>query len=247
MTLKDSIYATPSTSIYDQQPAQVAEPVSLDFNILVVKPVETMLAQVVGFIPDLLAGIYILVFGWLIARVLKFLFTKFLNAVRFDVISDKIGISAMLNEGGGKKITASAWFGTLAFWITFFISVIMALDRLRLHIASSRLDQMMHLFISVITMIIILTLGLFLSVIASRIIRSSGEYLKIKSTNLFANIIQGIILVLTLVLILSQFLVPGQFVLIAFGVVFVTACITFIVAFGFGGRQWAGKVLDKWY
>jgi hypothetical protein len=219
----------------------------LDWDSLVVVPVEGMLAKVVGFIPDLLAGIYILVFGWLIARALQFLVAKFLAAVRFDQLAQKAGLNELLDDGAQKKISASGWFGALAFWITIFVSVVMALDRFRLYIASDRLDQLMVLFVSVFSAVVILTLGMFLSVIVARVVKASAKSLNIEKPEMYAGIMRWMILLFTFLLTLSQLRIPPEFMLMGLGIVFITLCITFMVAFGIGGRQWAAKVLDKLY
>lgn len=223
-----------------------ATPEKLDFNTLVVQPIEGMLAQIVGFIPDVLAGIYILVFGWIIAKVLQFMFTKFLTAIRFNTIADKTGITALLEEGKS-TVSASEWFGNLVYWITIFTSVVMALDRFELRMASDRLDQIMYLFVSALTAIVTLTLGMFLSMIVARIVETTAKNLSVPKPALHAGIIRWTILVFTLILTISQFQIPPQFLLIAIGVVFAALCLTFIVAFGIGGRVWAGKVLDRLY
>lgn len=216
----------------------------LDFHALVVQPIETMLAQVTAFIPNLLAAFYILVFGWILAKLFEFVAYKFLNAIHFDKLVDKIGIAQLLNEGNA-KVSASKWFSTLIFWMGIFISIGMALDEIRLRVASIRVDDILHMFTSILSAVVVLVLGMFLSVIMARIVKASAATLKIPKGDIFAGITQWVILVSTLMLSLLQINIPPDFILIGIAVVFVTLCITFVIAFGIGGRVWAGKVLDK--
>lgn len=218
--------------------------VALDLNNLVVRPLETMLAQVLGFIPDLVAAIYILVFGWVIAQILRLMIAGFLTAIRFDGIAEKTGLSEIIKEGD-KSASASKWVSVLAFWIAIFVSIIIALDRLRLRIASESLDQFLRLFVSAVTAVVIITIGMFLSEVIARLVRTIAGKLNAPRAQLQANIVRWAVLIFTSILTLAQFGIPGQFVLIAVGAVFITLCITFIIAFGTGGSAWAAKVLNK--
>jgi hypothetical protein len=227
---------------YQTQP--YVQNVTLDFNTLVVKPLEGMLAQIVGFIPDLVAAVYILVFGWIIAQVLKLAVGGFFKAIRFDGIIEKTGLSDFFKEGD-KNASASRWVCALIFWLTIFVSIVMALERLRLRIASQSLDQFLHLLFSAVTAVVILTVGMFLSELISRLVKAVAGKLNAPSAALHANIVRWAVLVFTLILTLAQFGIPGQFVLIGVGVVFLTLCVTFVIAFGTGGSAWAAKVLNK--
>lgn len=234
-------YETPQAASYPTTFSQTGE---LDFHSLVIQPIEAMLAQLVGFIPNLLAALYILIFGWIIAHLIKIVTSRFLTAIRFDKIAEKIGLSELLDEGE-QKITASRWFGVLAFWLTILVSFVIALDYLRLEIASQRLDQVIYLIGSSLAAILVLTLGMFLSELIARLVRTTAKNLHVPRPEIHANIIRWVVLIFTLMVTLAQFQIPGDFVLVALGVVFATLCLTFILAFGIGGCQWAAKVLDK--
>lgn len=220
---------------------------TFDFNRLVVEPTEALLAQVVAFIPDLLVAIYTLVFGWIIAKLLQIFFRKFFTAVGFDNVARKMGITESIAADKAQPPSASAWFADLAFWIVIFFSIASALDHLRLRLASFWLDQVMLLVTTILSAAIILTLGMFLSVIIGRIVRASAQSLNVPKPDFYAGVVKWAILFFTLILTLSQFQIPGEYVLGGIAVVFAALCVTFVVAFGFGGRQWAGKVLDRWY
>jgi len=230
---------------YQSQLAEASDK-TLDFNRLVIQPIEDLLAQVVAFIPDLLVALYTLVFGWIIAKLLQIFFRKFFMAVGFDNIARKMGITDAISTENSKP-SPSAWFANLAFWITIFFSIAAALDHLRLRIASFWLDQVMLLVTTILSAVIILTLGMFLSIIIARIVRTSAQSLKVPKPDFYAGVVKWGILLFTLILTLTQFHIPPDYVLGAIAVVFGTLCITFVVAFGFGGRQWAGKVLDRLY
>lgn len=240
------LYEAPSvsTSRYSYESTYTPPVKELDWNTLVVEPVKGMLAEATSYIPDVLAAIYILVFGWILAKGLQFLVGKFLTAVKFDSIAEKTGISGVLNENDiGLK--PSVWFSRLSFWFVMILSVIKALGALRLRFASSQLNHVIDFGVIVLTALVILVLGLFLSSLMEKIVTTTAKSLKLSSPEFHGRIVQWAVIILTSFMVLNQFLVPPQFILIAFGVAFVTLCITFVIAFGWGGQGFAAKVLDK--
>ncbi len=231
-----------SYSSYSKKPP--LEDVVLDWNVAVIQPTKQMLGSVVAYIPDLIAAVYTLVFGWIFAKIAMIIVKKFLTAIQFDKIADKVGIKAMFDDAG-ISVTATQWLSNLMFWIIIFIAGVLCLDKLRLDTASYHLNFFFSYSISITLAFVIFILGLFLSTILSKIVLTTAKALKLSKPNVYAGIMRYGIIGFTTMLALSQFAIPGEAILIIIGVTFITLCLTFIVAFGIGGRQWAGKILDK--
>jgi len=121
----------------------------------------------------------------------------------------------------------------------------MALDQLRLNMASSQLDHFLFFFVTVFTALLTFVFGMFLSFIFSRLVKTFGDNLKMPQVELWANMTRWTIMGFTLIICLGQIGMPPQILLMAVAIAFVTLCITFVLAFGMGGVGWAGKVLDK--
>ena len=94
---------------------------------------------------------------------------------------------------------------------------------------------------------IIAVVGIALSMVVHRIIRSTAKSTEMSKPELSANIARWIILTFTGIVCLSQvgIRLDVDMLLIPAGVILVTLCITFILAFGFGGRDWAQRMLEK--
>src|SRR3990170_7589690 len=61
-------------------------------------PVQQMLNEVLGFLPNLFAAALILVVGWLIARILQRIVTNLLIAVGADQLGERVGLSNVLGK-----------------------------------------------------------------------------------------------------------------------------------------------------
>ncbi len=80
---------------------------------LVSNPFNELLAQVLGYLPRLLAGTLLLILAWVLATVLRALSTKALAATNWD--------EKLAEEAGTKPMSKSA--GNVLFWLTFLLFV----------------------------------------------------------------------------------------------------------------------------
>lgn len=210
---------------------------------LVVDPLRKFLSDMMAFIPDVLLAICILVTGWVVGRVLQLIVMGFLKAIGFDAFAQRTGMTGLW--GGSEKIAPHRWVGLLVFWIAMFSSFVLSLDQLRLRIASSGLNQLFHFTLMVITVLVIFGLGMFLALVCSKMIRVFAQQLKVEKPEVYAVWTRGIILAFTILACLIHIGVPETIIFGVVGTGFLTLCLAFILAFGLGGRAWAGKMLDK--
>ena len=80
---------------------------------LVSDPFNQLLAQVLGYLPRLLAGALLLVLAWILATVLRALSSKALAATSWD--------EKLAHEAGTKPMSKSV--GNVLFWLTFLLFV----------------------------------------------------------------------------------------------------------------------------
>jgi hypothetical protein len=78
--------------------------------------------QTASFIPKLLAGIFVLLIGLLIARLVRGITARFFLAIRLDRISDRLGISAFLARGD-VRYTVAEILATAIYWLVLIFSL----------------------------------------------------------------------------------------------------------------------------
>lgn len=217
---------------------------NLDWHTLVLGPLKGLLAKIMGFIPDLVAAIGILIVGWIVSKIFMIVIRKFLTAINFNKIAEKTGVADLLseNEASTDPIT---WMSRLVFWIGIFITVISAIGVLRLDIVSSPLGEFGFYFSSMAITFLILVFGLFLSIILSKIVETTAATLKVARPKLFGSIVKWSIIVFTFILVANKLGLDRDVISMVFAALLVTFCVILILTFGLGGREWAAKVLDR--
>jgi len=217
---------------------------TLDWGYLIVKPLKDMLADLAGFIPNILGALLILFAGWMIAHLCRLLVGKFLKSIGFNSIAEKIGIPEVTGKNN-EKIAPDQLMSLLAFWGVLLASFIMMLTRLGLNDLSFHIDKLFSYVITILIAVIIAVVGVALSMVVHRIIRSTAKSTGTSKPELSANIARWIILAFTGIVCLSQIGFHIDMLLIPIGIILATLCITFVLAFGLGGRMWAERMLDK--
>jgi hypothetical protein len=215
-----------------------------DWQTLVVDPIRDFFLGVVSYVPSLLTALCVLVTGWLIGRILQFVVSALLHHSGFNQLAQRTGISKLLSENDGKTVP-SRWAGQLVFWIVIVMTFIACLSQLRLQTASSELGALFRFVFTILTGLVIFVAGMALSLLAAKVVRSMAQHLNISHPDRYAATAKWSVLVFTLSFCLIKAGIMSQFVLIALSMIFVTLCITFILAFGIGGTKWAARVLDK--
>lgn len=130
------------------------------------QPVESMVTEILGFLPNLIGAGIILVVGWLLAKVVRRLVTSVSVGVGVDTVSEKAGVAAALGEN-----RLSNLLGLIAYAIIFIPAFILALEALELESVSQPSSEMLGTVLGAIPAIAAGAVILVIAYIVGRILR----------------------------------------------------------------------------
>ena len=84
---------------------------------------QQFLNEIAVALPQIIGALLILLIGWIIAKVVKKLVVKGLKLVKFNYLTDKVGIEKFLSDGG-VKVTSIDVIGTLVYWIIMLVVIL---------------------------------------------------------------------------------------------------------------------------
>lgn len=105
-------------------------------------PIEGMVDQVLGMVPNIFAAAVIGLIGWFVARVLRDLVGNLLSAAGVDRLGERIGLR--------EKMTLSKLIGTIVYIFVLVPALIAALDALRIESVSAPATRMLHILMAAI-------------------------------------------------------------------------------------------------
>jgi len=201
--------------------------------------------KIAVFLPNFLIGVVIIFAGWVICNIIKRIVVRVLRVCQFDTLADRAGIRQALERGGIKQ-TASELVGLLAFWFLFLIAIVTTLETLNLSGATDTLHTIYLYIPKIVAALVTLILGLYFANFLESVTRTSCANAGLEqaaSIGRAAYIGTVIFVVAGIFEILD---IASEIVIWAFILVFGAVCLALSLAFGLGGREVAGRYLEKW-
>src|SRR5918992_2083907 len=204
------------------------------------QPLQNALSTFLSYIPQLIGALIILIVGYIVAKALQALVGRVLQAVGFDGWMEKGGIKQFFDRAETNQ-TPHSIVGQLVFWFVFIIAITMAADALGIPQVSAVLAQLIAYIPSIIAAILILILAALLANFLAGIVRGATGSGVLASVARYAIIVYAAFAALTQLGIAVQ-LTANTFLILLGGVALALA-----IAFGIGGMEVAGEIIQKAY
>ncbi len=200
--------------------------------------------QVAIILPRILASLVLLTVGWLIAKLARKGTIRLLRLLKVDVVAEKSGIEDFLLRGD-VKFTTVTLLATIVYWAILFTVVLAVLNSMGLEVAAQLFNRIILYLPNVVVAVIVLIFGAqfarFIQSLAFTYLSNIG----IAGAEVMSYIAQYAILFFVASVALEQLQIGGQIVVSAFQIAFGALCLALALAFGLGGRDWAGQILDR--
>lgn len=202
--------------------------------------------RIIGFIPEILAALLVLILGYFIARGVAALVRKTLQLTRIDRIGQEMGIHKYLRE---RDIDFS-FAGSIAWlskWIILLAFIVAAIDILGIPQMSAFIGSIIAYIPNVILAVAILSVGFIAAHYISSLVESStrvSRTLRNYSPQL-GMLSSGAIIAFALMAALIQLGIAANLITILFAGLVGMLALAGGLAFGLGGRKNARRILDR--
>lgn len=193
-----------------------------------------------GFLPKFIAGILILLIGFIIASLLKDLVKIVFKYFRVERWLEVAGVV--------KEKDVSVWpviLAELVRWSTIFIFLASAVQVWGIPKVGDVLEQLLLFLPNVFVVVIIGWVGLVVGRLAADIVRHGVRGLGSHEALILGNAARYTVIFFTILIILTQLGVAAELIKILFTGIVSMLALGLGLAFGLGGRDHASKILDK--
>src|SRR5215211_589643 len=198
------------------------------------------LGAILGALPALIGAILILVFGFIIAKVLQGITTKVLDGMGFEGWMQSGGIKQFFDRSQTNQTPLSI-LGKLVFWLVFFIAITMAVDTLGISAISDVLAQFIAYIPQIIAAILILVLATLLANFVAAIVRGAT------GSNVMGSVAQYGIIVFAAFAALTQLGIAPELIAPTFLILLGAVALAAAIAFGLGGQGVAQQIVEDGY
>jgi hypothetical protein len=129
------------------------------------EPVQGMVDNVLGFLPNIFAAALLLVIGWFVARVVQRIVTNLLSAAGADRLSERVGLAPVLG-----KQRLSGLLGLVVYILIFIPVLVAALDALALEAVTRPATNMLDMILGALPAIFGAALLLGVAYVVGRVV-----------------------------------------------------------------------------
>jgi hypothetical protein len=202
-------------------------------------------------LPQIIGGLVILIVFWIIAGILGGLIRRIADRVGLDRVTERAGINAFLTRAGWHDVSAGKILGTIAKWWIRVLAIAGAVNAFGIPQLSQAVQSIFDYIPTVFAAVLILLVGAFLAKIAGDLVRGFAAGSRLPAPRAIGTAAQAMILFLTFIAVLQQLNIAAgvaQDLLIAVLALVVGAGVLgFGLAFGLGGRDAAGRLIEQAY
>lgn len=198
----------------------------------------------IGFLPNLVAFIIILIVGFIVAKIVQAIVRKVL---------EKVGIDRHLKESQAQQYVErvmpgarpSSGIARVVFWLIFVFFLVSAIGALKIPAVTTFMNQVLAYLPNVIVAILIFVIAAALAgAVAAAVARMMGDT---PTGKVIAGVVPALIMVIAMFMILEQLKIAEEIVRIAFAATMFALALGLALAFGLGGRGVAQRLLEDAY
>ena len=218
------------------------------WQVVLLEPARTVLAQIGQFLVNILLVIVILIIGWVISNLIKIVVTKGLRAIKLDELSDRIELETML-EKGGIGYSISELIGVVCYWIAILVTFMVAINAVGLTIAADLLNRVVLYVPNVIAAVFILILGMFAATVLKNIVVTAANNSGVSQGKLLGKVAEIIVIAFAIFVGLEQLKIGIRITQLTLSIALGSLGLGFAIAFGLGCKDIVGRIvadfLDK--
>ncbi len=199
--------------------------------------------DVAAFFPKLIAVVIILLFGWVIAKVVQIVVKRFLKWVKFDKFSDRSGLESYL-QNDEYDVSLSGIISKIIFWLVILLFVITGAKALGLTEVAEMLKQLAQYLPKIIVAIVVLIFGTLLGRFINRLVFAWLHSIKFNGALQVSTSAEYLIQIFAVFVALTQLEIGTQLITALFIIMFGSVFLALAIAFGLGGKEWAAKVIE---
>jgi Conserved TM helix len=206
--------------------------------------VQRAIDDLLGFLPNLIGFLIILLIGFVVAKALQKLISLALEKAGTDRAVRDGGSGGALNRVA-PDISPSALIGRVVFWFVFLGALSIAISSLGITALNNFLADVFAYLPNIVAAILIFVIASALAGLLARVItRAMGDS---PSGRVAASAVPALVMAIAVFMILNQLHIATAIVTITYAALMGAIALGMALAFGLGGRDVASRLLEDAY
>jgi len=211
---------------------------------VLVEPAKTIMTQISQFLINILLVVFILIIGWLIAKLIKATVVKGLRAIKVDQWSDRLELDNLMAKGG-ISYSLSELIGVVFYWFALLITFVVAVNAVGLTIAAELLNRVILYIPNIVAAIFILILGMFVATLLKNIIKTGANNAGIAQANLLSKVVEIFVYIFIIAIALEQLNIGAKIIELIVSILLGSLGLGLAIAFGLGCKDIVGRFIGE--
>jgi len=205
-----------------------------------------ILKDIAAALPNILGAIIVLLFGWLISKIIRAILKKVLRLAKVDKVSDKINEAKLFGES---KITINIEKLVLGFvkWVLLLVFIIVAADIMKMSVISAEIANLLRYLPVLLSAMVIFMVGLFAAKLVKKGLISIFDSMGFSGSKLVSSIVFYIIVIFVTITSLNQAGIDTTLITNNFTLILGAFLAAFALAFGLGSKEVVSNLLHTFY
>jgi hypothetical protein len=197
--------------------------------------------EIFGYLPNLFAGILLVVVGWFLGWFLKRIIIRVAVLLRLERFLTRIRWGEDFSKGD-VRYGFYNFLGNIAFLVIFIIFLDNAFRTWKLTVLSDLFEKIIYFFPKTLLAVAMFGIGWLIASWAARSASKALHREDIPRASLIARLIKAALIMLFSTMALVELDIARQVVIIGFVTIFVTSGILMIVITAIGGKEFIRKI-----
>lgn len=213
---------------------------------LIVQSLQELWLQLIGFLPSLIGAFVVFLVGLIVATGLEKLVERIVFYLKIDTLLKKAGVESYVHRMH-LRLNTGYFFGRIVFWFIALAFLLAASDILSFSALSGFLRQVLvyipNVFIAALILLASLYVAHFLRGLVRASVLSTGTHAHAAKT--LSSTVWWVVVIFGLLAALTQLRVAEVIINTLITGVIAMLALAGGIAFGLGGRDFAGRLLEK--
>lgn len=202
--------------------------------------------QVMSTLPSILAAIFILLIGWLFAKLFSSGITKLLNVLKFDAIADRFNVAQLL-EKANVKMSASKLVGRFVYWLLILLVIMTASDALGWQAITQEISTLLGYLPQMFVAIVFFIVGIYIASFVRDIIAGATSSIGISAGKIISRVVYYFLFMVVTLTALEQAQFDTSIITSNLMLLIGTIMVAAAISYGFASRDVLSNILAGYF
>jgi hypothetical protein len=217
-----------------------------EFKNIAMESLKAMWLEMSSVFPNIIGAIIILIFGWLVTKLIVKAIKKILKLSRANKLDDKLNDIEII-EGKKLNFDTVKVVSNFVKWLMYIVLLIMVSDILGLAIISNQISALLAYLPQLFAALVIFTLGLLFANFVKKGLKSFFDSMDLSGAKIISQIVFFLLLIFISITALNQAGIDTVIITSNITMILAAFLLAFAIAVGLGAKDIVSRLMKTFY